>query len=63
VDPLSTAEIADGLMRALQAAPHHGPAGRRRARAHSWARVAARCAEHYERMIADAGDALRRSLA
>jgi glycosyltransferase involved in cell wall biosynthesis len=63
VDPRSAAEIEDGIRRALHAAPGGSRAGRRRARAHSWARVAASHTKHYERTIADAGDALRRSLA
>jgi glycosyltransferase-like protein len=63
VDPLSVEAIADGLERALADARRLSLAGRERARAHGWDRVAARHAEHYERIIADAGDALHRSLA
>jgi glycosyltransferase-like protein len=63
VDPESTDQIADGLLRALGAAPHHSRAGRRRARAHSWARVASLHVAHYERTATRAADALRRSLA
>jgi glycosyltransferase-like protein len=63
VDPESTDQIADGLTRALQAAPRQSRAGRRRARAHSWARVASLHAPHYERTMTHAADALRRSLA
>jgi glycosyltransferase-like protein len=63
VDPLSVEAIAEGLERALADAPRLSRAGRERALAHGWDRVAARHAEHYERIIADAGDALHRSLA
>jgi len=65
VDPMSEDAIADGLERALATAKQPTRLGhaRARARAHSWARVAARHAEHYERIMADARDALHRSLA
>jgi glycosyltransferase-like protein len=63
VDPLSVESIADGLAAALAAAPRRERAGRERARAHGWDRVAARHTAPYERIIVDAGHALRRSLA
>ena len=63
VDPLSVDAIADGLDRALARGADLAGEGLARARAHGWDRVAARHADHYERMIADAGDALHSSLA
>ena len=63
VDPDSVDAITDGLSRALKSSSERTHAGRERARAHAWSRVAAAHITHYERIIADAGDALRRSLA
>ena len=63
VDPQSADAIAAGLERALASTSDRLRAGRERARAHAWSRVAAAHIAHYERIIADAGDALRRSLA
>lgn len=63
IDPTRSEAIADGLERALTGARRLALAGRERARAHGWDRVAERHAKHYERIIADAGDALHRSLA
>jgi glycosyltransferase-like protein len=63
VDPSSAGEIAGGLQRALHATPAMRRAGCARARTLSWARVAALHTKHYERTIAHARDALRRSLA
>lgn len=63
VDPESVDAIAAGITRALASGRVLRRTGWDRAQAHSWARVAARHVEHYERMRAHAGDALRRSLA
>jgi len=63
VDPVSAQAIADGIERALFSSPRLAREGRARARAHGWDRVAARHITHYERMLADAGDAFHRSLA
>jgi glycosyltransferase-like protein len=63
VDPRSEADIAAGLSDALGAPAARIAAGRRRAATHSWRQVAARHADHYQRTIAHARDALRRSLA
>jgi glycosyltransferase-like protein len=63
VDPLSVEGIADGLEAALRGAARLAQAGRRRAAVHGWDPVAARHLPHYERVTADAGDALHRSLA
>ncbi len=63
VDPRSVDSIAEGLVKALRAGPGLERLGSERARARSWDQVAAVHAEHYERMLADAGDALSRSLA
>ena len=63
VDPESVDAIAAGIARALATGRVLRRAGWDRAQAHSWAQVAARHAEPYERMRTHAGDALRRSLA
>jgi glycosyltransferase-like protein len=63
IDPLSPADIAKGIERALRSTGARRAAGRRRAETHSWQRVAALHLEGYERRIADARDALRRPLA
>jgi glycosyltransferase-like protein len=63
VDPLSVEAIADGLELALRDAAGLARSGRRRAAAHGWDSVAVRHFPHYERVFADAGDALHRSLA
>ncbi|MFL5304913.1 MAG: MSMEG_0565 family glycosyltransferase [Polyangia bacterium] len=63
VDPESVDAIAAGIARALATGRVVRRAGSDRAQAHSWAQVAARHAEPYERMRTHAGDALRRSLA
>jgi glycosyltransferase-like protein len=63
VDPLSSDAIAGGLARALDASPARRAAGRRRAEAHTWQRVAALHALHYERIAAHARDAIRGPLA
>jgi glycosyltransferase-like protein len=63
VDPLSVVAIADGLEAALRDAARLAREGRRRAVVYGWDRVAARHLPHYERVTADAADALHRSLA
>ncbi len=63
VDPLSEVDIAAGLQAALEARPARREAGRLRAEAHSWARVAGRVAHQYERTLGHARDALPDSLA
>lgn len=64
VDPLSDESIAEGLTTAVSSdRPARPLAGQRRAALHSWERVAQRHIHSYERILADAGDALRRSLA
>jgi glycosyltransferase involved in cell wall biosynthesis len=70
VDPLSEEAIAAGLNEALAASPARREAGRRRAEAHSWVRVAARHARLYpspaaedERIANHAPDALLDPLA
>jgi glycosyltransferase-like protein len=63
VDPSSIDAIAAGLQRALQAPAAQREAGLRRARAHSWRRVAALHVDHYERTLEHARDALPRTLA
>ena len=64
VDPRSADSIARGLAAALdsRAAPRR-VLGRQRARAHSWAAVAARHLSEYERMLAHARDTLLGSMA
>ncbi|MEA2700221.1 MAG: hypothetical protein QOI66_4492, partial [Myxococcales bacterium] len=62
VDPRSDVSIADGLLRAAAAPASRRAAGQVRARSYSWPAVAAAHAPSYERMIADARDALHRSL-
>jgi glycosyltransferase-like protein len=52
VDPLSEEAIADGLHQALVASPARRKAGRQRAEAFSWARVAARHAAAYPPRVA-----------
>jgi glycosyltransferase-like protein len=63
VDPRSIDAIAAGLGRAIENGTALRSQGLERARRYSWEGVAARHIEHYERMIPDAGNALRRSLA
>lgn len=63
VDPRDEAAIAAGLRAALRPSASRRAAGWRRAAAHSWAAVAARHADSYERIVTHARDALRRSLA
>jgi glycosyltransferase-like protein len=47
VDPTSAADIARGIVEALRAPRARVEAGQRRARSHSWSRVAAMHVEHY----------------
>jgi glycosyltransferase-like protein len=67
VDPLSEHDIAAGITRALDGSPARREAGRRRARVHSWQRVALLHADHYRKLMGEprdhARDALRGSLA
>jgi glycosyltransferase-like protein len=63
VDPLSPEAIAAGIVEALESTEARLALGRRRAEEHSWQRVAALHVEHYERTVAHARDAFRRSLA
>jgi glycosyltransferase-like protein len=52
VDPTSAAGIALGIFEALQGPRARIEAGQRRARAHSWSRVAAMHVEHYRALAA-----------
>jgi glycosyltransferase-like protein len=61
VDPTSSADIAQGLALALRGASSARlAAGRERARAHSWSRVAALHIEHYRALASDRGGARTR---
>jgi glycosyltransferase-like protein len=58
VDPLSDVAIADGFAAALEMTPGARRIARDRARAHSWAKVAAAHVEHYRRLRGGASGAL-----
>jgi glycosyltransferase-like protein len=61
VDPTSATDIAQGIVDALRGPRARIEAGRRRARAHSWSRVAAMHIEHYRALAREPGEPRSRS--
>jgi glycosyltransferase-like protein len=61
VDPTSATDIAQGIVEALRGPSARIEAGRRRARAHSWSRVAAMHIEHYRALAREPGEPRSRS--